>query len=271
MKDRPTYKDYKQSHTEGNVIMTPDGSLYAILNMWLYKLFKFFSNVLLGAVGFISAIMVLFNGMWPNLIFDFYFAAFVLSHFLTYPKYILLRFIRLEPGNLDHKEASSWFPPQQEKRQTSSKIFDIAGKVILACMAVFILLNSHTAQFVRSLFDSPRLVSARILQNGSIEILDESSSTSPVITIPSNLSNEFDVQFVMAYTAETAEFALDGKPVTDDFSMGDKDISLFWQPDYLKRRYDLNLTKVHDGSTLTLTCGDITREWVFEVPDEEAS
>ncbi len=270
MNDRPTYKDYKQSHAEGNVIMTPDGSLFAILNMWLYKLFNFFSNILLGTVGFISAIMVLFNGMWPNLMFDFFFAAFVLSHFLGYPKYILLRFIRLEPGNLDHKEASSWFPPQQEQRQNSSKVLDIAGKVILACMAIFILLNSHTTVLVRSLFDSPRLVSAEILQNGSIDILDDSSSTSTVITIPTNLSNELDVQVVMAYTAETAEFALDGKPVIDDFTLGDKALSLFWQPDYLMRRYDLNLTKIRDGSTLTLTCGDLHREWVFEVDEEGA-
>ena len=31
------------------------------------------------------------------------------------------------------------------------------------------------------------------------------------------------------------------------------------------------MTDIHPGSTLTLTCGSLSREWVFDVADKEAS
>ena len=278
MSDRPTYKDYKESRKEGNVIMTPDGSYYAATNPWVIKLFALLSIILFGGAGII--VIALYNGLWLNLMFDFLLAPFVLSWLLDYSKYRLLRFEKLEPGSPEHMEVISRFKPQQEKRQTAAKILEITVKVILTCMFLFALLNTYTAELVRSLFDSqPRLFSVEITSHqmdGEPEVLysADGETSQTVVLLPATENLQIYVNASVTRTLKPVQLNLDGKPlILNMYNLHTygRPPSWFWEPEYLKQAFRFYLEGIHDGSTLTLTCGDLHQEWVFDVTDKEAS
>ena len=273
MKDKLTYKDYKQSRNKGNVIMSPDGSLYVISNMWLDKLFAVLSSIPPAAIPSIYLIFAIYNRLWLNLMFECGFAAAAISPLFDYTKYRLLLFVKLEPGSRDYQEANSWFKPERESRQTALKILGITARVIIAGAVVFALLNSHTAELVRSLFDSqPRVASFEVnsyQDSGDVDVL-YSASTDPSITVihlPSPENSQIYVNALVSRTLTPAQLTLDGKPLTLNLYVFSSHLSWFWEPEYLKQGFRFYLDDIRDGSTLTLTCGGLTREWVFEVAD----
>jgi hypothetical protein len=209
--------------------------------------------------------------------FEFYCASFVLPLFLFYPRCLLLRFIELEPGTNDFDEASSWFKPSRKTQRTAVQIFIMCGAVLLICVCLFLILNSHTVQLIRSLLDSnPRLVSMEITSypdGNAPDVLYSINSAADrnVIYLPDVNNPQFYVEATVSRTATPAQLNLDGVPLKLNTIYIRKPLSWFWESDYLKQSFRYNLRSIQDGSTLTLNCGDLHRDWVFSVADKEAS
>lgn len=274
MNSMPTYKDFRYSNI-GNVVRTDDGRFFVITNSKLFRyLFRGVFIVILAAAGFATVWPdILGLDLWPNsTVFDLPFVLLLLHFSVARIYYRFADFAELHEDHPEYREAVKLFEPsiRKPKQRAINNGQSVTAKtvsvVITVLILLFALLNSHSAQLVRSLFDRPRLVSVDIIRPGAVVLSEDGSDKITVMTVPSN-TGMLDLIIVVARTAETAEFALDGSDVKDDFTFRDKALSLFWQPDYLKRRYDLDLTGIRDGSTLTLTCGDLHQEWVFDIQE----
>ena len=274
MNGRPTYREYRISLAYGNMIMTPDGSFYAILNKWLNTFFRVLSAIAF-IIGSLGPLIIFFNDLWLNLLSEFYFLIFFLPILLNYPKYLLLHFMKLEPGNCDYEKAARLFEPRQKKRKTSGKVLSTVGAIILASMFMFILLNSHTAQLVRSLFDSrPRLATYEVTNRQAgkdVEVLYSAGKENPqtVIYLPADDQNHIYVDIMVSRMLTPAQLSLDGETLSPNINLYSRQFSWFWESEYLKQDFFFYLEDIHDGSVLNLTCGDLHQEWVIEMADEE--
>jgi hypothetical protein len=132
------------------------------------------------------------------------------------------------------------------------------------------LLNSHSVELFRSLFDSrPHFALLEVSHDGDRLYSSDSDDMAGVITL-TNEYKELDVYAVVSRTKDDARFYLDGKPLDNQFWNSYSLPHMFWE-EYLQQQYDFRLSNIRDGSTLSLTCGGLTREWVFSVADKKAS
>jgi hypothetical protein len=142
--------------------------------------------------------------------------------------------------------------------------------ILAALFLIFALLNSHSIALIRSLFDSqPRIASVEIThpsgENRNVLYSDDDSDLPDTITLTSRDDLYFEV--FVSRTLLPAKMQLNGTALPNEWWLGtNKRSSSFWEEDYLKQIYIYSLYDIRDGSTLTLTCGSLTREWVFRLP-----
>ncbi len=266
MSGKLAYKDYFLSKKKGNVIMTQDGRLFATERMQVRSEILRYLFILIVLIIF-SPLVVRYD-LWPGSFYDFAFVCGTLTFgvFLLMPR--LLRFTELKPDSPEYQEALSWF--SSPNRHVNKASFVIMHAVIAAALLTS-LLSSHMAELVCSVFDSqPRVASLEIVQYG-ITVYPSDNGEAPGLITLANADGELSVRAVVSRTTDEAELSLDGKPLDNRLWHKSRLPHEFWQSEYLRQIYDCLLTGIRDGSVLTLTCGGLVREWVFEVPDKEAS
>ncbi len=115
----------------------------------------------------------------------------------------------------------------------------------------------------------PRISSIEVRENGSWVYSNEDPTDESIINIPVLTGQPaINISVSTSGSPEPLQLALDGKsmPVYNDF-----ELRWFWDSDYFVQCGYIDYADIRDGSTLTLTCGNLHREWVFDVADKEAS
>lgn len=250
MSDRPTYNEYAFSRTE-NVVQTADGLYFNVstpkftsaIRVLLYFLFVglYIWLIFRRSEGFI----------WPHLMLEAQLFLLLVLQVSNYIGYRLTSFREISADDEDHAEVSAWH---------YGKPGFSAGKILLVLVLVFLLLNSFSVTYLRSVIN----------HDAQVESINDEAVTedTQVITVPYN-SYDQTLYIQIIRTSQPAEFTFDGMPL-ENYSRNLL-FSWIWEEGYFRQRYELFLDDIHDGSVLNLTCGDITREWVFDVADEEAS
>ena len=292
MNDKPRFLEYiLRSRSIGNVVKTSDGRFFVIANTKTFiKVFRFLFILETALIGLSLQLPGFFNlwpnlgfDLWPNLGFEFYILAEVIFLATQWLQHHLTFYEPIAPGSEDYREVTEWFQPKIRKirRSTSGasgRVFGIIQRffnILAALFLIFALLNSHTSQLVRSLFDSqPLIASVEIThpsgENRNVLYSDDDNDLPDTIALTSGDDLFFEV--IVSRTLSPAKMQLNGTPLPNEWWLGtNKRSSFFWEEDYLKQIYIYSLSNIHDGSVLTLTCGPLTREWVFDVADKEAA
>lgn len=266
MSDRPTFWDYLLS-CNGNVIKTHSGRYFwfdkdSRKRFWLTRIAFFLFVMAFNTVIYLTNRI----SLPQNSIFD---VAFLLL-FLLWPVlrlvYKATRFEELEPGSANAEEACTWrYYPIIRKTAFSA----------LAALSVFCLLNSYTALAIRSAVENAPRIHSIEFQAGDESVHMEAGAYKGdnVVELTRHQSKgTVNIHVTTAGTTYHAELSLDGRQI--ELEPWRKYMSWFWERDYSFCEYFGAIrvsNNIRDGSVLTLNCGSLTREWVFDVTNKEAS
>ena len=262
MSDRPTYKDYL-FHREGSYIRS-GGQYYTIVK----------EKMRIGDWGFaaiiIAAAVVLMWLIFSDLIWVSWLSDFLL---LTAPLHILAPKLHYRRTRFETviEGSEAWQKAAALKYSPSDNIL---ATVFYAVSLVFLLViytpGSFIISSIRSQLDGGGgIVSAEFSQSGTGAFYEDESVTEKSVPVPvSDLSGtEVDIYITVIHTPDTALLSLNGKPLPQEHQPGKRITTIFDSQDYFKQetRFPISDELLHDGSTLTLTCGSLTREWVFRL------
>ncbi len=257
MSDRPTFWEYiiYRYHDE---VKTRSGRYY-IFDLYTRKRrwFSIMLPVLFNALLFSSLLIS------PNVIFDVVIVnvlLFCLVFKLEYNSYHFKEFEMAQAST----DPSVWrYRPALRK----------TGLCALALLMVFSLINSFSALAIKSAIENNPQIQIMEVRTDNDEVyteIDIDGTTDTIILSQFGSEGTVYIQITTVRTPSRVSLCLDGKPL--EYYHADF-ISWFWNTDYVSRFYTFftDGLDIRDGSVLTLTCGDLVREWVFEVPDKEAS
>ena len=255
----------------GNVIETKDGRFYVVNNaVWVTLLHIAYIIIWILSV-FYFPLYYAFRVYWPNLGFDYLLAMITLPYIVSAIRYRTALAAPAPDGRSDEK------PYIIKMNRRLKKIFAF----VCMAVAIFCLLNSVGLASLRGLINGGgRLQDLYVSHNHSdnewhsAHLYNEDGSghitTEP---LPEDAPyHQNGIEISVMHTPAKATFLLNGKPPREYIDW-DMEPFWFWENDYLLTYYyfETKYGAVRDGSTLTLTCGDLTGEWVFEMADEEAS
>ncbi len=265
MSDRPTYTDYL-FHREGSYILSR-GEYFTVINhkrRFLYWAIGF--GVLLAAIGILMWLEIT-DRIWPVWMHDVHLAAIPLFFLVTWLQYRRAHFINVKEGTEDWEKAS---------KQVFSAIAQIIWIVMLLFNFLLFAPNGFTVSYIRSQLDGGGQVrSARITIADGEELFDDVylAEKTMMISIPKKKSAVVEVNVTVIRTPASLIVSLDGQPLPPgEWTYRTSHFYASWS-EYFKQYgyYTIPTSDIRDGSVLTLTCGDLYREWVFEVADKEAS
>jgi hypothetical protein len=200
----------------------------------------------------------LLTGIWENIIFDFSIVALIIQACLLVWRYRRLRFIEVEQGTDEYWSVSHIFKPKRKLRVAAKK----ACYALILLTMLFFAANSLCALSIRSLAENNvRFTSVCIsMDNADLYNSDENTSDT-LVYLPGSGTLYVDVSTM--YTPLPVRLYLDGSPLRPSYIS--RYASFIWQNDYFKRYqyFKVSGTDIHDGSTLTLTCGSLHREWTL--------
>ena len=150
----------------------------------------------------------------------------------------------------------------------------IAANTFLVLVLMLNASGGFTLSCIRSLLDGGGVVSAEFSTDSAHAFYSDEQVTDEIVQVPIPDPSDGTVWIDIAviHTPYSVRLSLDGKPLPEKQQLV-KDLAAYALLDYFKQKvhFDLSGAQLHDGSTLTLTCGNLVREWVFDAADEEAS
>lgn len=257
---QPTPEEFIHCRSKemSDVVETADGRLFRVENNRLINGLKTAVRVLATIAFFIIFYIILYDSLWPQLNIDMNLVIVFLALLTTRLLYYRARFTELEPGSDEFEAASEG----GFSKPTGRFMFIALGVVILA-----VFLHSFTFTYMRSLiYNEARIESVRIYSY-DLETPFDTETTSPsttqIVYLPSNNpGGDFNFIVTTVCTPSLAVLSIDGQPYT---GITDRRLfpSWFWASDYFRQEYWVNpqYSDIRDGSTLTLTCGSLHREW----------
>ena len=263
MKDKPTFKEYLFFNKD-NIIKSADGSYYTPASE---KAKYTYVGILLvlSIVTFVLLQFLYSRTFWPRN-FDFT-LGFVMVIVLSYSlAYLFTQYERIPESSEDHRYASSL---------NFSSIPAIVTLIFFSVVFIFLILQSTGMTYMRYWLSggSVRVIQTSIEIRGDDDSLlyntDDFDSNGGVIQIPSLPADaSADIKIITSDSPEPLMLSLDGN---NDVCVQPAYVqqNWIWMTDYFVQEGYLFDPDIHDGSILTLTCGDLYREWVFEVDEEE--
>ena len=258
MSDRPTYKDYL-FHTE-NRYTKSGGRYYTIakektsIRNWLFLGVYFAASTAL-------IVLSITNVIWPAWLGEMWLLFVPVYILLTIRRYNRARFILVQEDTEDWQKAS---------KRIFSGVTMIVWIVVVLSSLILYSPGGFTVSYIRSQLDNNAAVEMDTIGGEKYYSAENSSDKRVPYTI-SYYKGDFWIKIQVLRTPHTARLSLDGQPLPQKDQPRKSVTTILDMPDYFKQGYFFSIPgdKLHDGSTLTLTCGDLVREWVFEVADKE--
>ena len=265
MNDKPTYRDYL-FHDNGKYIRS-GGQYYSIVTSKKRKIV--FRTVRISFLVIVIGLLIWLmcsNTSGPNLgdasgpnLGDGFLTVCLITEILSILKYRHARFVIVPEGSDAYREAS------ELQYSASSKV----KEVVLTCVVLIILVpGSYTVSYIRSLADhSGGIVSTSIESREDILYSSENVTEENIlVSVPDLADHSLFADITVTQSPSHARLMLDGQPLPDKYQpqMGG---STLFSNDYFKQStlFSIPVSQLHDGSTLTLTCGDLRREWTFDL------
>ncbi len=263
--DRPTYKDYLLHEQDGYI---RSGGRYFAITEERKSIASIIVSILVFTASVAAVIWVFSSSnIWPVWIGEVYLfmSAFHLIQSLW--QFRSCRFIPVP------EDTPAWRDAQALEYSPQKKIIYIVAQAVVLIMVIFgTLSGGYTISLIRSQLDSGGTVSAEFSADDTGTFYEESHVTDEIVQVPISDPSGGDVRIdiTVVHTPETARLSLDGKPLPDE-QQPDKTQNIFDLQNYFLQEayFDISGKLLHDGSTLTLNCGSLHREWVFDVTDKE--
>ncbi len=267
MMGRPTFREYLLSNRSGYT-RSKDGWYFAdASSKALHEITK--SVFVLIIIAMLIADFVFSIELKTQTWFDFSGTDLALCIFILAPigfftVYRLSRFRRLDEGTEEYNNAVN------QKRHPKLNTMRLTFNVLLF---IFLLSFSTPAAYAYSLFVPPSTdISVNTDSNELVYSENGSANGTAVVVLPAEYdSAPLSVGITTRHEPSPLQLNLNG------YSL-DVIVSRFhntgwpWNGFFSQHcRFNIPSDAVPDGSTLTLTCGDLYREWVFDMKDEEAS
>ena len=266
MSDRPTYKDYLFYEKDGYI---RSGERYFAITEERTSIFSIVTYVLMIAAFAFVLWLTTSDLIWHAWLGEAYLLLWAHSIFRSVRHFRLCRFKPL-PQN-----TPAWCDARELKYSPGKKIIFIAAQAVVLIMGMLALASGgFTISLIRSQLDGGGIVYAEFSVDSTGTFYEDSYATeeSVMILLPDPTGRDIQLNLAVVHTPDIARLSLDGIPLPDDQQPYRIQNMLDLQ-DYFKQEtyFRMSGNLLHDGSVLTLTCGELTREWVFEVADEEAS
>ena len=259
MNDKPTFKDY-YFHRERNYIRSNDQ--YFVMDEKKTSLIFWIGLGILIALLIASIILDFIGIIWSGIYYDILFVLYLIPVIMPIIKYRRTKFTLLQMDTEERKKASELsFSP-------GSSISSILWLILIAA---FIFPSGFTVSFIRSQLDGGGIIEVRV--KGEETYYDDTLTFDESAPIPITVPPDENVKVYISilHTPQTARLSLNGNTQPPDIYQPNKRQINF--TDYFRQDGICKLPDgaYRDGSTLTLTCGDLTREWVFDTADKEGA
>ncbi len=265
MKDRPTFREFLFYYRKAFVKST-SGGFYTPVNSRKAKALYFVVFLAFEVMLFTVWILTMHRGqLWPTRMIDFLLLLNLGNLLCQYPHYRFTRYERIPEDSEAYARASTLKYPSKAT---------VISMSLLAAILLLVALQSTGASYVRYWLDGGAMITQADISIGGhdkpLPLAQEAlSGDAPMLQIPAaSGSPSVSVSVTTSGSPEPLQLMLDGKAAR---VFADQELRWFWDANYFVQCGYIDDADVHDGSVLTLTCGELTREWVFEVADEEAS
>ena len=266
LKNKPTFIEYAFSH-RSQYVRSLDGQRYYLVEdePKPRRFSFFFAAWFLYLVVLAVSELLLKQPLWHNLQLDFFFAGMVVPGLLRYRWYRHVSFRKISDDEDHFNEARKLGFNRYESR------FWAVAYVLIAAL---LLLHSLSFFGLRSAIEHSEAVRVIVSIDG-YDVLEDGSRPEDEMEERSGNAYGYAAFFITIYrTPFRASFNLDGQPLTEGLErFGFMHMSWFFANDYLEQSYglDIPIVKIHDGSVLEMTCGEMHRTWVFDLTEEDAS
>ena len=259
--DRPTYRDYL-FHSENRFVKS--GNCY-------YTIAK--EKVSVGAwvfVGLYSAVIAVLivlgitNIIWPTWFGEIWLVSVPVHIFLSKQRYRRARFILVQEDTEDWQKASK-------------RVFSAAGLILWMVVVFFNLVmylpGCFTVSYIRSQSDRNATIEMGVSGEGTYYSDENTLDESVPVTISALPNDDVWINIRIFHTPDTARLSLNGQPLPQKDQLRKRATSIIDIQNYFEQGtfFSIPGNLLHDGSTLTLDCGDLHREWVFSVAGEEGA
>ncbi len=255
----PTYDEFKHTHVNseetGYIIKTGEGRLYLLENS------KFIQRAekairYLFYVAFVTVILFvsISDKQWPMLRIDKVLVPILLAPLTSRLLYRRARFRELEPGSAEYETLKNKNFGQPPGRLQF---------ILLGLLFLLLFLNSFTFTYLKSLiYQEAQITSVQV----NSEEFDPRTGDAPAVFRVSDTGDDYHLRVTTICVPEKATVTADGEPT---WGYRIPYFSFFWQADYFSQQQDFFIERslIRDGSVVTFECGDLTREWVFDLPD----
>ncbi len=254
MNDKPTFKDYF-FRRERNYIRSND-QYFAIVEKKISLVLRIVLGILLVLL-IASIILDALGIIWSGTSIDILFAYYLIFFILPIIKYRRTKFTLLQMDTEEWKKASKY------SFSAASRIVSI---LLLIPCAASTFLCGFTVSFIRSQLDGGGIIEVRV--KGEETYYDDTLTFDESDPIPITIPPDEDVTVYISVrrTPFPARLSLNGNPLPDIYQLNKKSIDF---TDYFRQDGICELPDgvYRDGSILTVTCGDLTREWVFDTAE----
>ncbi len=255
MRDRPTYWEYRFAN-RNEYIRTKNGRFF---HAELDKPAKWRVFGVGIAVLALFLVCFLYFGLNTN-----QFATFSLLF-----DSIALNLFSILLGNLLRYHFSRFYLIQESSDESSPAPTHRLQKVLFILALIlwtFAALNSSSARLLYSAAaDNPEVVIATV--DGYQ--LDAFPVTDTNVVSLSGLPKSIHLNISITKAVRNPTFRLDGQLISDYDAHQRYRYHFFWEEHYPRSDYRIWLD-IHNGSVLTMDCGDIHREWTFVSSDTES-
>ena len=261
MSDRPTYKDYL-FHSESRYIKS-GGRYYTMAVEKAGIRTRIFLGVYIAAVAALI-VLSLTNIIWPIWVGELWLLSIPIQIILSKRRYNRARFVPVEENTEDWQKAS---------KRIFSAVTMIVWIVVVLSSSILYSPGGFTVSYIRSQLDNNAIVEMYTIGGEKYYSDGDSSDQGVPYTITSFYEGDVWINIRVLHSPDTARLSFDGQPLPQKDQPRKSGTTILEMLDYFEQEtfFSIPGDKLHDGSTLTLTCGGLTREWVFDVPNEEAS
>ncbi len=254
MNDKMAYRDYFFHSIYNNiksndlffVIIDKKTSFINLIGL-CFGILLLIANNILGLLDFILS----------GILFDLVLTFGLICYLVPIIKYWRIQFIRMQMDT--------------EKRNKSSESSFFAERRIIAIIsltlfAVVAFQRGFTVPYICSQLNGGGIIRVSVAGEARYysDILTFDESDPIPITIPPD--EDVTVYISVRRTPFPARLSLNGNPLPDIYQLNKKSIDF---TDYFRQDGICELPDgvYRDGSILTVTCGDLTREWVFDTAE----
>ncbi len=260
MSNKPTFKEYIFINRD-YVIKSSDGHYYFQKKRChlMIKIAALFLIYVLLSFG-VNKLFSSYN-LWENVRLDILLLIELIAYFV-----LRLQYRRSTFENVDDTFDDPTIFATQPKTLTKNKF--IFSMIFCFVITMFVLLNSFSAMFIRSLFEKPHnitdmRVNFTVTDNvKSIEISDCENLT--VLSIPDKKVNSIVIHVNISGSPSSYQFKLNGvlMPEIDCTKLN----SYIWDEEVFKQfcRGSYDIENLPDNSVLEISSGSFSRQWTIK-------